>query len=98
LYVINCVFAWMWVALCVSGYYFGIRHFGERWRVWLFLAAGWLSLAIAQTLFLFDINLDLASVAVLWLFSYALIMLSAVMLFIKVIRFKKLKGTKTDGR
>jgi hypothetical protein len=97
-YILNCVFAWLWVALCVAGYHFGYRSFGAKWRAWFFLATGWLSLAVAQTLFVLNLNLDLASIVVLWLFSYAMIMCSTVLLFIKVIRFKKMNGNNADGR
>jgi hypothetical protein len=96
MYIMNCVFAWLWVALCIIGFYYGSSTFGERWKAWIYLAAGWLVLAAVQTLFVFNMELDFSSTVVLWLLSYALIMLSITLLFIKVVRFKKISKRKPD--
>jgi hypothetical protein len=90
-FIANCIFAWVWVFLSITGYYFVRKRLGEKWNVWVFLAAGWFFLAAAQTIFLFSVELNLALIATLWIMSYILIMASIVLLFLKVIRYKRMK-------
>jgi uncharacterized membrane protein len=90
-FIANCIFAWIWVFLSIAGYYFVRKRLGEKWNVWAFLAVGWFFLATAQTIFLFSIELNLALIATLWIMSYILIMASIVLLFLKVIRYKRMK-------
>jgi hypothetical protein len=95
LYIANCIFAWGLVILSLSGYFVFYKRSGEKWTVLVFLAVGWFFLAVAQTIFLTGIELDLALITTLWLMSYILIMTSIVQLFFKVVRLNSLKRNNT---
>ncbi len=84
--IVNMSFGWAIVALSVTGYYLTLKRTGERWLFWVVLAVGWGFFALSQTLVLAGAKPGAAFLGVLLLSSYALVIYSMVLLFIKLIK------------
>jgi len=88
-YLVNCGFAWVIVALAVTGYFLTLRRMGERWIFWVVLAVGWAFFAVAQTLLVTGVSASAAYLTAIWLSSYVLVVTSLALLFVKLTKVKQ---------
>lgn len=83
-HAVNFAFVWLIVALSVAGYVLTIKRIGERWVMWVVLAAGWALLAIPYTMLLAGISIGRTEMSVIWLCSFVLVMASLLLIFLKL--------------
>jgi hypothetical protein len=92
--IVNSIFAWSIVVFSIIGYFLTIKTINERWMFWIVLASGWALFAIAQTIIWASGQNDSPFIWALWLSSYVLIVCSLVLIFLKLVDYKKRKDGK----
>lgn len=92
--IVNSIFAWCIVIFSIAGYFLTIKKIGERWMFWIVLASGWSLFAAAQTIIWSGGQNDSVFIWALWVSSYILIVTSIVLIFLKLVDYKKRKNGK----
>jgi hypothetical protein len=92
--IVNSIFAWCIVIFSIAGYFLTLRNTGERWMFWIVLASGWALFAAAHTIIWSGGQSNSAFIWALWLSSYVLIVTSIVLIFLKLVDYKKRKDGK----
>jgi hypothetical protein len=92
--IVNSIFAWCIVVFSIAGYFLTLKKIGERWMFWIVLASGWALFAAAQTIIWSGGQNDSPFIWALWLSSYVLIVTSIVLIFLKLLDYKKRKDGK----
>jgi RsiW-degrading membrane proteinase PrsW (M82 family) len=92
--IVNSIFAWSIVVFSIVGYFLTIKKRGERWMFWVVLASGWALFAIAQTIIWAGGQDNSPLIWAIWLSSYVLIVCSLVLIFLKLVDFRKRKDSE----
>jgi hypothetical protein len=93
--LINLGFAWLFVCIAMGGYFFVWRKTGEKISSWVLLAAGWVLLAVLNTLVTVGLTKNIPLSITLSLTSYILVMVSVTLLFLRLTRV--IKNAKTQA-
>ena len=95
-YAVNCALSWLIVALSVLGYLLTLKRMKEKWPLWFILGAGWMLLALPNTLLLAGATLARRQLFAVWFSSYVLVAASLLLLFLKVIQIFRRRKAQSD--
>jgi len=90
---VNSGVTWLIAAMSVAGYFVTQQRIGQRWPLWVVLATGWALLAIANTMLAAGVPMSWSERVAVWLGSYVLVMASLVLLFLRLVAFKRSSRT-----
>jgi hypothetical protein len=90
-FLINSLLCWFIVVMAVAGYFLTLRRLGQKWMFWLILSVGWAFLAVSNSLSVLGIGRGTSYVLGIWLSSYALVVASLTLLFIKLVQIIRVK-------
>ena len=83
IYYVNCVFAWVNVALSIVGYVYTFHRTGEKWAFWPIFALAWIMFAISHTMALMGISTATTGPTVIRIIGYSLIVIAILVLIIR---------------
>ena len=95
-YAVNCALSWLIVALSVLGYSLTVKRMKEKWPLWFILGAGWMMLAVPNTLMLTGATLARRQLLVVWFSSYVLVAASLLLLFLKVVQIFRRRKLQSE--
>ena len=95
-YAVNCALSWLIVALSVVGYLLTVKRMKEKWPLWFVLGAGWMMLALPNTLLLTGATLVRRQLQVVWFSSYVLVAASLLLLLVKAIQIFRRRKLQSE--
>lgn len=84
--LVKLVFAWLFVCIALGGYFFVWKKTGEKLASWVALAAGWVLIAVLNTLVTIGLTKSVSLCITMSITSYILMMVSVTLLFLRLIK------------
>jgi hypothetical protein len=86
---VGCGFDWLFVALCLGGYFYILTKTGKRWLFLLLFAAAWLVMGVSYICLISGVAAGEWYITLIRIIGYGLFLAMILTMLIELARFKK---------